>query len=122
MSLTSYRAAPHRDTWHGYDEGREVQRIHRAYGNQLARRFGLSHRAQQTDRFGQSELLAAHSTDEMAASNFPARLQPAIHAAQLKPGNVQRFTFQQSSEQDAVAAQQHSRVSFSRLVARCAGE
>ncbi len=64
------------------------------------------HFPQSLDRARHRELLARHAGHEVAAADFPARLEPPVDAREIAPRRGDVLARQQAAEDDAVAAEQ----------------
>src|SRR5262249_9791754 len=92
-----------------HDVADEVERIGAADRDQRAVVRFLPDAAQQADRFGQRELLAAQAGDETAAADLAARFQAMAHAQQLAPRRQPlRLAREQAPADDAVALEQRA--------------
>ena len=92
----------------GGEYAHQIERIGAAHDGKLTAFLELAHCAQPSDRFRQSELLAAEAADETAAADFTARLEPAIDHHQLAPRRQPRFAREHRTKDDAVTLQQRA--------------
>src|SRR5262249_9125939 len=65
---------------------------------------------------------ATDSGDKTATANLPLCLQSPVNASQLKPGDGQRFPFEQTSKNDSVPAEQCLGEGLHRLGLPCGWE
>lgn len=68
------------------------------------------------DRFWEGKLLSAEARDETSATDFAAGLKTAEDVEEIAPLGSVRFTLQEITEEDAVAAEEHGGGGFKRRV------